>query len=667
MTGSDDIGLFWDDSDTRNNVDKRTSFDSMQSLTFQMPQSEWRAPAEFPNLADCRVLGLDLETKDTGLKKFGPGVRREGNFICGWALSDGQRAWYFPVRHQGGGNLDPEKVQDYMRELFQRFRGTLVGTNLSYDIDWAMSEGVRFPNVSRYVDVQFADPLLNENLRSYSLDALLTRRYGPQGGKEELLLRKAAAAYGFKHVKDNIWRLPARFVGPYAEADASLPIKVWREHLQSELERDRLLDLFDLECSLIPMLVGMRRNGVRIADDGVEELTDIFARRIADQKQKLNEAVGFEVNLNNRAGTLERAFDKLSIPCLKTAKGAPSFTKPWLANHVHWFPRAVAEGRKWEKMLGTFVEGHLGQAINGRIHCSFHPLKTDSHGTVSGRFSSSRPNLQQIPSRDPELKKMLRGVFVPEPGEMWWRFDWSQIEYRLLAHYAVGESGQKLRDQYWSDASTDFHGLCGKMAGIPNSKRTQVKNVNFGVVYGAGVATIASVMEKSFAEAEAFLREYHRKLPFAYETQKHVKAEADLHGEIRTMLNRKAMFELWEPNFNREEKPMPFKLAKRRWPLESLQRAKTYKALNRLLQGSAADMMKKAMADIWKSGVCDVLGMPLLTVHDELDFSASDIPLSREALREVKHIMQNCLALKVPVIADVESGWDWGSTKQTQL
>ena len=635
-----------------------------------LPATDWAPPAEFPNLTGAQRLGFDVETKDPDLRSHGPGVRRDECHVVGYSLSTGDRSWYFPIRHEGGGNLDAHMVTGWVRDTFRNFTGELYGANLQYDIDWGMQEGIDFSGVSRFVDVTLAEPLLNENLFEYGLEAILTRRYGEGGGKIEDVLQQAAKHFKYGDAKKFLHKLPARYVGGYAEADAHKPIQVYDDHLKDELAAQNLTSLFDLECRLIPLLVAMRRRGVRVADEErLAEIDRYLRERLTSIESKINNTAGFEVSLNNAGGTLAAAFDKLGVPYpVKKETGNPSFTKPFLEGHTHWFPKAVAEGRKWEKVRGTFIEGHLGHAINGRIHCEFNQLRSDGRGTISGRFSSTNPNLQNIPARDPELGPMIRSLFLPEPGEQWWRMDWSQIEYRLLAHYAVGESGKRLRKRYNTEDDVDFHFICGDMAGLDASNdyiRKKVKNVNFGVVYGAGVETTAATMGVSVAEAEEFLTNYHEDLPFARDTQRHVMNKATQRGYIFTLLKRRARFPLWEPaeykgsKKTRNLKPLPRDQAVEKWG-SNIKRAFTYTALNRLLQGGAADLMKKAMVDIWESGVCDEIGPPGVTVHDELGWSAGLSERELTAMREVRNIMETCIELSVPIKADVEYGPNWG-------
>jgi DNA polymerase I-like protein with 3'-5' exonuclease and polymerase domains len=663
----DEVGLVWQEP-----LKVKTTMAAGPPVA--MPETDWMPPQEYPDLSGAKKLGLDLETKDEDLKAKGPGPRREGNYVVGASLSTGDQSWYFPFRHEGGGNLDPDMTIRFLQDTIGGFTGTLYGAQMSYDIDWGMNLGIDFGRVKRFVDVTLAEPLLDENLLKYGLDAVARRHMGADAGKFESVLGQALNHFRYNG-KRHLWKLPARFVGEYAEGDAHIPIELFDNHLGPALEREGLTDIFDIESRLILLLVQMRRQGVRVeTNERVLEVTHQLNAQIKQQQDRINDAVGFQVGLNNAGGTLAAAFDKLGIPYpIKEKTGNASFQKAWLAAHDHWFPKAVAEARQYDKVEGTFVRGHLGTAIDGRIHTTFNQLRSDDRGAVSGRFSSTDPNLQNIPSRDPVMAPLIRSLFLPEPGESWFQFDWSQIEYRLLGHYAAGESGANLRKRYNDDPTTDFHALCGELAGMDGVDpkiRKKVKNVNFGVVYGAGEATTAATMGVDIEEAREFLKNYHTELPFAKATMKAAMGTAQRRGYIYTLLHRRAHFPLWEPSDyvggkkNRDLRPLPYDVAVEKWGARKIKRAFTYSALNRLLQGSAADVMKKAMVDVWESGLCGTIGVPLLTVHDELDFSADPHDEHHvEALREVKHIMENCVQLSVPMMADVEYGPNWGNLK----
>jgi DNA polymerase I-like protein with 3'-5' exonuclease and polymerase domains len=658
------------------------------------PESNWRPPVSLPDLnafAGVRRLAIDVETKDEDLPELGPGVRRPGNYIVGLAIgTDDSRRWYFPVAHDNDPmNLDERVVFGWAREVLNQYTGDIVGAHLLYDLDWLANKGVTFSKARRFLDVQNAEPLLDENRLSFSLDALSQDYLGES--KDEEMLRQAGLVYGLKKTKDLkrlLWRLPAKFVGAYAESDVDRPLRILQ--LQEEkLAAEGLTDLFDMESRLIPMLLAMRRRGVRVDLDKAVALRE----RLVEDREKWLKVIRSHAGAG--AGLMDperlgRALESRGISVPRTAKkGAYSITKGLLALHSgkDELARAIREGRKVNTIINTFLDGHiLGHHINGRIHCEFNQLKTDTDagddtkGTIA-RFSSSNPNLQNVPARDEELAPLVRGMFLPEEGELWHRKDYSQIEYRFLAHYAVGKGADECRAQYIADPKTDYHKLCARLANMDENDsfvRKLVKNINFGKVYGAGVDKLADTMSKPVEEARAFTEKYDEDLPFVSKTFELASSVAQSRGYVITILKRRQRFILWEPRrWGGDHRPpgLPWDQALEQYggrhamtgePLRQanrLRRAYTHAALNRVLQGSAADIMKKGMVDIWESGVCDIIGPPLLTVHDELDDSVPQTPAGRQAADEAARLMADAITIRVPVLVDADYGNNWGECK----
>jgi DNA polymerase I-like protein with 3'-5' exonuclease and polymerase domains len=328
-----------------------------------------------------------------------------------------------------------------------------------------------------------------------------------------------------------------------------------------------------------------------------------------------------------------------------------SFTKAWLQNCPHPIAAKVLRLRELDKAHNTFIDSILKHSYKGRIHCELHQLRNDDGGTVTGRFSSSNPNLQQIPSRDPEIKKMIRGLFIPEEGEKWGSFDYSSQEPRLLVHYCgVVNKGNPTVDniieQYQQD-DVDFHQMVADMANI---SRKEAKTVNLGIMYGMGKQKLANTLDIKLEEANELLDTYHRKVPFVKQLADQVMSRAQKMGRVRTVLGRSCRFDMWEPKTFGYNQPLKFEEAEKKYG-PGIRRAFTYKALNRLIQGSAADQTKKAMVDCYNEGL-----VPLLTVHDELCFSIS----SQKQANKITEIMERGLELNVPSKVDQELGNDWG-------
>ena len=640
------------------------------------PDSSWVAPTELPSLRGLKRLAFDTETHDPQLDKLGPGTIRGDCDMVGMCLAvDDGRRWYLPIQHDGGGNLDKRLVLNWARAELNAFDGVVVGANLLYDLDVAYNYGITFSNVRRFHDVQIAEPLLNENRFSYSLDSLARDYLNDE--KHEDLLREAAVAYGFgttnKDVKQNLWRLPARYVGPYGEGDAELPLKILDKQL-AELERLGLSELFDLESKLIPILLAMRRRGVRVDVPGADEVRAKLVLVRDEALARVRRLAGPQAELMAPDSFAKALVDR-GLPVGRTAKSKQySITKEWLTEHAgDALVDALSAGRKVNTIITTFIDGHVfNHAIRGRIHCQFKQLKGDDGGT-GARFSSANPNLQNVPSRDEELAPLVRGLFLPDENEDWERHDQSQGEYRLQVHYARGRGAKEAREMYRNDPKTDFHKFCADMLGVdPEDKvlRKRVKNTNFAKSYGAQAKRLAVTFGISVPAAENFIKLYEEKLPFTKTTFDAAMKTAQEQGYVRSVLGRYARFPLWEPADNMYKKraerksPLPEERARKEYG-ERIVRYGTYKALNNVLQFSNADYTKKTMVDVWDAGLCasDALGAFLLQVHDELDYSVPRTARGDEAAKEAQRLMEVAIKLRVPMMVDAQRGVTWGECK----
>lgn len=651
MSGrSDSVGLWWQDYAPPPSV-KATATKVTRIVT--PPTTGWEPPKEFPNLSSARVIGLDTETKDLELLDRGPGAVRGAAHAVGVSIATEDRAWYFPLRHEypeePAPPLAPQAVFAWLNEVLSR-PVPVVGANLLYDLEVLRAEGVRMP-AGPLFDIQYAEPLLDENARSYSLDTLASKYLG-RGKETSLLYQWCADSFGGEPTgaqRKNIWRSPSSLVGPYAEADAVLPLRILNAQ-RPLLAQENLTDLLKLECDLIPLLLDMRFRGVRVDVQKAEQVARWLRERAAISQKELGEVDVWS------ADSIARAFDKAGVEYLRTAAGNPSFTKQWLEACDHPYARRVLEVRTYEKAANPFVESYiLGAVHNGRVHCQFHPLRSDDYGTVSGRLSSSNPNLQNIPSRDPTLGPMLRSLFIPEEGCLWRRADYSQIEYRLLANDAIGKTpeakrnAEAMRERYRMDATTDFHMATEEMVrehtGVDLGRKA-AKNLNFGLVYGMGKDKTTRSLGVSPDLGVRLYEAYFAAMPAVKDTYKSAQRLADRRGYIKTVLGRRRRFALAEGGTKYGE-----------------QREGTHKALNARLQGSAADVVKKAMVECYKAGVFDVTGVPHVTVHDELDWSDPQTKESAEAFREAERIMVECIPLRVPLMVDVSVGANWGECK----
>lgn len=660
----DSIGLFWEDIPTGRAAKK------MQRPMPEIPNTGWVPPNYFPDLSRAICISLDTETYDPELEDNGPGWGRNCGHVIGVSIGAidalGNRGkWYFPVRHEVEPemNLDPEQVFAWLRDALSNPLQPKVGANLQYDIGWLRHEGIEV--AGELVDVQFAEALLNE-AAPVALEEL-SQKYLNEGKDSNVMYQWIADWFGCKPngtARKYMYKTPPRLAGPYAESDADLPLRL-APLFFNLLVRENLLELFRMECKLIRLMVDMRFAGVSIDLSKAEELSHSLEIRSNQVLAKIKHSTGLDVNVDS-ANDLARVFDYLGLSYGKTAKGAPSFTKGFLDTVDHPIAEMIRETRKLLKLKGTFIDSYiLTSHVNRKVYCQFHQLRGEGGGTRSGRYSSSTPNLQNIPSRDDELAPLIRGLFIPDDGHHCWRkYDYSQIEYRMLINYAINEAGNAIRAYFNLHPDTDYHVYAQNVVKEKTGvliERKGIKTINFGLIYGMGVKKLAQDLKMSVKDAQELMKAYFLGVPFAKPTMDFCMQEAQQTGVITTILGRKSRFDLWEPSARgREGIALPYNRAVQAYG--GVQRAYTHKALNRRLQGSAADLMKVAMLKCYEDGVFAETGVPRLTVHDELDFS--DPGGKDKAFKEMHHILETALPqLRVPVKAEGEFGPDWGHVK----
>ena len=607
-------------------------------------------PSEFPDLTQYKTVAVDLETRDPNIQKLGPGWARDDGNIVGIAIAAGEYKGYFPIRHQNGHNLDPKMTMKWFKKQMATPNIDKIMHNATYDAGWLRAEGVEVQG--KIIDTMIASPLVDENRWSYSLNNL-GRDYIDMR-KDERMLRAAAKDWGIDP-KADMWKLPPKYVGAYAEQDAVMTLKLW-ERLKTEITSQDLTHIFDLETSLIPLMLDMRARGVRVDLDKADIVRQGLKAKVKELKAEIKRKTGVEIEPWAGASVL-KVFEALNLEYPTTEAGAPSFTKQYLNMHPHEVCQMIVKLREFDKADSTFIDSILRHEKDGRIHTEFHQLRSDDGGTVTGRFSSSNPNLQQIPARDPDIKTMIRGLFVPEEGQKWGSFDYSSQEPRLLVHFAASMPSDMRHPvvdtivEEYQKGDVDLHQMVADLAGI---KRKEAKTVNLGIMYGMGVGKLAAQLDISNQEAKDLIEKHRENVPFVKQLANVASQRAEKHGQIRTLLGRKCRFHLWEPRTFGYNKPLPYEDALKEYGnINNLKRAFTYKALNKLIQGSAADQTKKAMADCYAEGL-----IPLLTVHDELCFSVE----GDDQARRIKDIMENGLSdvLKVPSKVDDELGDNWG-------
>lgn len=665
-----------------------------------VPETGWKPlqPDQWPNLSGARYIAYDTETKDLGLIDRGPGWARGDAHIVGISMcaeaNNGERIqFYLPMRHEfdTSENLDPVNVLRYVgHHLAQPC--DKVGANLTYDNGNLQSEGVTVNG--RLFDVQYAEALL-DNEAEVALEELAHKYLNTSKVTTALYdwISKAYPNTPPKYYRRDIYRSPARLVGPYAEGDASLPLDVWKQQERS-LHAQDLDRVFRMECDLIPMMLAMRHRGIRVDLDYAQRLYYELLKETPLLFDKVRNEFGYTL-LSTSTNDLAKFFEYVGIKVPRTPEGNYSVRKEWLAGLEHPAGEIINLIREHEKICGTFIKSYmLEQNTNGYLFPQFHQLHGDTNGTKVGRFASSNPNLQNIPSRT-KLGKRVRQAFVPDKGAFGWRkFDYSQVHYRLLANLAVDKgdgSAEALRERYRNDPKTDYHmdvyrnvaPLLGWNADYQmivdangkedwneeiKIKRRPIKNVNFGLLYGQSSKSLAYKAGFTPKQAEEFFKAYHAGAPYVSATMEEIGKEVQAFGYVTTLMGRRIRFPLWEPikkdwdNPNREEdeKPLEYDRAIRKWGA-GIKRAFEYRGVNYKLQGSEPDLMKPGMLACWNSGVFREVGVPMITVHDELDFSVWDnSPRSRECYDFIQHTMENTTKLRIPIFVDESNGPNWG-------
>lgn len=635
-----------------------------------IPETGWRPPSSFPNLSDAIFIAIDTETKELDFE-HGPGWGRGKGHIIGFSLAARDifgncGKWYFPVRHEFEPeyNLDPKICFMWLKTVLETPHIPKVGANLLYDVGWLTTENIYVQGELH--DVQFAEALLHEE-GEVNLE-FLGQKYLNSGKDTGLLYQWLSEAYGGSVNSDqraNLYRCSPRLVGGYGEEDADLPLRILEKQFPL-LEKEGLSDIYRMECDSIYLLTRMRLEGVRVDLQEAEKLYGELAVDIKELTQSLYDMTKIWVNVNSGAD-VAKAFDAVGLGYPKTAKGAPSFRADFLKSVEHPVGQLIRDIREHDKIRSTFIRSYILESnSNGKIHCQFHPLRGDAGGTRSGRFSSDKPNLQNIPVRT-KLGKRIRKLFLPDIGHISWeKNDYSQIEYRMLAHFARGEGSDNVRACYNKDPKTDYHVLTQQLVKEISQmtiERKPIKNINFGLLYGMGEPKLARQIGVAPDIAKQIFKAYHQGNPYVKETMSWAANTAQNLGYVQTILGRRSRFNLWEQrqiDYQNRAIPLPYDRAIRNYGCD-IQRAHTHKAINRILQGSAADMIKRGMHRCWQEGVFDVIGVPRLQVHDELDFSViADTPDQQEAYAYMRHVLETAVPVSVPVLVDSGRGKNWG-------
>jgi DNA polymerase I-like protein with 3'-5' exonuclease and polymerase domains len=634
----------------------------MTQLSLFMPTTGWVAPQSLPDLRGEPLVAVDIETRDDGIKKgLGPGWVWLDGFITGIAVAWGDdKQIYIPVRHPETSCFEGNAVKGWLKELFAQDNTRFVFHNAGYDMGWIDTQfSTGWPkNVE---DTAALAAIVDENRFSYKLDDLCVD-YGLQG-KDETLLKEAVAAFGLRDPKSDLWRLPAKCVAPYAQQDARATLGLFKQ-LWEICEKEKTQNAYRVECELLPMIYQMRKRGIRVDVGKAEQAVVHFAQErdnvLAEISRNLVKSTTMEDIRSPQWLVAAFTAEGLQIP--RTEKGNPSFEASWMSASEHWLPKLITRAKKLEDASSKFFQNYiLDFQRKGRVHPNINQFRTEGGGTRSHRFSYSAPPLQQAPSRQGEFASIFRGAFLPEEGEVWASIDFGQQEFRLLVHYAELLNLSKAKeagDQYRTNPRTDFHALVASLTGLP---RKRAKDVNFAAAYGSGVQQLANMSGMTLEEATEVRKQYDDRMPFIRLLSDACSKRASETGIIRMADGAVSHFDLWESSIwgtaglptNRDQAIKNTETLGHPWYGKSLRRAYTYRACNRLIQGTAARQTKKAMLDCFYSGL-----LPMLTIHDELAFTVK----TKEEAEAASQLMIDAIKFTIPFTTDVEFGRSWGDS-----
>jgi len=645
------------------------------------------------DLKDVDTVAVDIETYDPNLKTKGLGAIRNDGFICGIAVATGKETAYFPLRHSDIfiDYKRDEKIWDVLNEkIFQNENITKVFHNAMYDVCWIRAvTGMTMKG--RIVDTMIAASVIDENRFKYSLDALSKDYLNEEKYKYDLQQKTLEWSGGtVKDPMSNMHKLPASIVKEYAKQDVNLTYKLWNIfdkkidevlYIKEDGEQKTCRQIFELETKLFLCLVDMKFKGVKI--DVAKAIE--FGRHLKKRREQILKAIESLTTVRVdiwAAASIKKLLDHLHIKDYKVTPKSkmPQLPKDYLKTHSNKCLRMIAKAREYDKAANTFVDGLLDYVHEGRIHADINQIRSDTGGTVTGRFSMSNPNLQQIPAKG-FIGKKMRELFIPEDGCKWASFDYSQQEPRIVVHYAIklGLPGTETLQEEFDKDDADFHQIVADMANI---SRKQAKTINLGLFYGMGKIKLQKELGLDQQQARELFNEYHGRVPFVRQLSQELITFAKENRLLFTLHDRFCRFDKWEttnkewnPETNRfNEVPLYTKeQAMEAFKAEMLDKYKenkidanymdyfdryytpafTYKALNRLIQGSAADMTKKAMVDLYEKGI-----IPHIQIHDELCFSITD-----HESKLIKETMEQTIPLEVKNKVDYESGPNWGTIK----
>ena len=592
-------------------------FDSLESDRRQ--KIDWR-PSNPPSLDGIDEIFLDAET--TGLRWW------ENDRPVGFALRvpDG-RSWYLPFAHRGGGNLDEVVVRRWFEREVRGKRITNLNSRFDNHMAYVWGVDLEAQNCT-WSDVAHYAALLDDSMRrGFSLEALSKRYLGIDEAKVK------TTPSGERIDPSRMAEYHASEIELYARRDVELVHRL-KEVMWPELDRQDLQRVRALEDDVIFVTCEMERNGAPIDVELLDEWCSQAEAEVVDRLYKIKELSGFKLSTPDSRKDLTKIWNELGLPTSKlTDKGQISFDEEALQEIDHPIVREILEARYVAHVESKYLRPYrraVGE--DGLLHYALHQLRSDEAGTISGRYSAEK--IQIVPGVEAQLERfggryLIRQLFIAEKGASFFSADAKQIEYRLFAHYAANP---KVLEAYRLNPEMSYHNLVWKWVKPfkEDINYKSVKNLNFAQIYGAGKEKTAKMLGMSIAESLPFVRYYHKKIPEARTLSTRAMNVAERRGYVKSLLGRRTRF----PDGKR-----------------------IHKALNSVIQPSAADLLKMKMVEVHRENKRRKLGAKLrLTVHDEL---CGDTP-DESTAKEIQTILnRQSIELKVPILWDMVVAENW--------
>ena len=586
-------------------------------------------------LNKAQLIAFDTETTSTDPMK----ARLVGISL---AVREG-KGWYIPVGHAGGDQLPLEHVMAAIRPALESERITKVGHNAKYDMAVLARHGIHVRGLG--FDTMVAEFLIEPGSRTLGLKGLAWSRLGVEMTQIEELIGKGKRQITMDQV-------PVEQAAPYAAADADMSLRL-RARQEPELREKGVWKLFaEVEMPLVPVLMDMEMTGVLIDAPYLHEMSGTLTRRLNEIEREIYTLAGHDFNINSTQQLADVLFGKLGLKApggRKTSTGKESTAVDVLESLRGQHPviELILEQRQLSKLKGTYIDAlpELVNAETGRVHTSFNQA-----GAVTGRLSSSEPNLQNIPIRT-DLGRQVRRAFIASPGHVLMSADYSQVELRILAHLC-GDPG--LRDAF--ERGEDIHATTAAaifgvpLAQVTSDQRRIAKAVNFGLAYGQGAFGLAQATGLSNADAQKFIDAYFARFARVRQYVEETKHTAATIGYVETVMGRRRYF--------------PILQSKERDPRTQIaRRAAERECINMPVQGSAADIMKVAMLRVHSNLKSQMSNVKMtLQVHDELVLEVLEKEVNR-AQGLVREAMEGAFPMSVPLKVEVKSGRNWDEAK----